>query len=290
MNLASVDGTIGPAAEARIPASDEGLLRGDGIFEVMRLYEGRPYALGAHLARFGTSAGNLRLDVDIEVVHAELHALLEAAGRGRRPPAGGRDARRAPRAVRGAAAAPPAGDPARLRHLRAPAHPQRRQVAVLRGQHARHATGAGARVRRGAAGHAARARPRGPDLVAVLGAATASCSPRRSATTSWTRSRAGRWSRPPGRRKPRARARSSRRPTRRSWPRRSGGPADRGRRGRGPGRRAAHSGGGEGAAGADRRRPARPHRLVEPSDVARIGLVVEEPDHVADGAADLSEQ
>ena len=80
MNLASVDGTIGPAAEARIPASDEGLLRGDGIFEVMRLYEGRPYALGAHLARFGTSASNLRLDVDIEVVHAELHALLEAAG------------------------------------------------------------------------------------------------------------------------------------------------------------------------------------------------------------------
>jgi len=80
VNLASVDGTIGPAAEARIPASDEGLLRGDGIFEVMRLYEGRPYALGAHLARFGTSAGNLRLDVDIEVVHAELHALLEAAG------------------------------------------------------------------------------------------------------------------------------------------------------------------------------------------------------------------
>ena len=80
MNLASVDGTIGPAAEARIPASDEGLLRGDGIFEVMRLYAGRPYALGAHLARFGTSAGNLRLDVDVEVVHAELHALLEAAG------------------------------------------------------------------------------------------------------------------------------------------------------------------------------------------------------------------
>ena len=80
MNLASVDGTIGPAAEARIPASDEGLLRGDGIFEVMRLYEGRPYALGAHLARFGNSASNLRLDVDVEVVHAELHALLEAAG------------------------------------------------------------------------------------------------------------------------------------------------------------------------------------------------------------------
>ena len=39
--LASVDGTIGPAEEARIPVTDEGLTRGDGGFEVMRLYEGR---------------------------------------------------------------------------------------------------------------------------------------------------------------------------------------------------------------------------------------------------------
>ena len=48
-----------------------------------------------------------------------------------------------------------------------------------------------------------------------------------------------------GRRKPRARARSSRRPTRRSWPRRSGRSSPSSRRGHGPGRRAAHSGGGE---------------------------------------------
>ena len=80
MHLASVDGSIGPAAEARIPATDEGLLRGDGIFEVLRLYQGRPFALGAHLARFGTSAANLRLDVDVEAVHAEAQALLDAAG------------------------------------------------------------------------------------------------------------------------------------------------------------------------------------------------------------------
>jgi branched-chain amino acid aminotransferase len=80
VHLASVDGSIGPAAEARIPVTDEGLLRGDGIFEVLRLYQGRPFALGAHLARFGTSAANLRLDVDVEAVHAEAQALLDAAG------------------------------------------------------------------------------------------------------------------------------------------------------------------------------------------------------------------
>jgi branched-chain amino acid aminotransferase len=47
--LASIDGTIQPAAEARIPATDEGLLRGDGVFEVVRIYDGRPFAFDDHL-------------------------------------------------------------------------------------------------------------------------------------------------------------------------------------------------------------------------------------------------
>ena len=35
--LASVDGAITPTPEARIPPGDDGLLRGDGVFEVIRL-------------------------------------------------------------------------------------------------------------------------------------------------------------------------------------------------------------------------------------------------------------
>ena len=42
--LASLDGAIGAAEETRIPVTDEGLTRGDGAFEVMRLYGGRPFA------------------------------------------------------------------------------------------------------------------------------------------------------------------------------------------------------------------------------------------------------
>jgi branched-chain amino acid aminotransferase len=79
--LAIVDGTVQPAEEARVPATDEGLLRGDGVFEVIRLYGGRPFALDEHLARMERSARNLRLPLDAAAVRADAETLLAAAGR-----------------------------------------------------------------------------------------------------------------------------------------------------------------------------------------------------------------
>ena len=81
-SLASLDGEIMPAAEATIPATDEGLLRGDGIFEVIRLYDGRPFALEEHLLRLQRSAANLRLPLDLEAVRAAANRLLAHAGAG----------------------------------------------------------------------------------------------------------------------------------------------------------------------------------------------------------------
>ena len=78
--LASVDGSIGPIEEARIPVTDEGLTRGDGAFEVMRLYGGRPFALDDHYARLGRTSAGLRLPYDAEALRAEVAALLEASG------------------------------------------------------------------------------------------------------------------------------------------------------------------------------------------------------------------
>jgi branched-chain amino acid aminotransferase len=80
MALASLDGVIGPAAETRISITDEGLLRGDGAFEVMRLYDGRPFALEEHLERLRHSCEGLRLTADFDALRAELAGLLEAAG------------------------------------------------------------------------------------------------------------------------------------------------------------------------------------------------------------------
>ena len=77
--LASIDGVITPSATATIAVTDEGLLRGDGAFEVVRLYDGRPYAWEDHLQRLETSAGNLRLQVDLRGLEADVDALLARA-------------------------------------------------------------------------------------------------------------------------------------------------------------------------------------------------------------------
>lgn len=80
MSLASLDGVIGPPGEARISVTDEGLLRGDGAFEVARLYGGRPFAMEDHYARLERTCTGLRLEPDWEALRREVTALLEAAG------------------------------------------------------------------------------------------------------------------------------------------------------------------------------------------------------------------
>ena len=78
--LASVDGEISPTPVARIPPGDDGLLRGDGVFEVIRLYAGRPFALDEHLDRMERSAAAIELDLARAPLEAEIAALLEEFG------------------------------------------------------------------------------------------------------------------------------------------------------------------------------------------------------------------
>ena len=74
--LASVDGRIGPPAEATISILDEGLLRGDGAFEVIKLYEGHAFRLGAHVDRLGRSAAAIELEFDRAALESEIEDLL----------------------------------------------------------------------------------------------------------------------------------------------------------------------------------------------------------------------
>jgi branched-chain amino acid aminotransferase len=78
--LASVNGTITPTAEATIGLKDDGLYRGDGAFEVIRLYEGKPFALGDHLDRLVRSSAAIELTFDRPALEAEIDALLAQAG------------------------------------------------------------------------------------------------------------------------------------------------------------------------------------------------------------------
>jgi branched-chain amino acid aminotransferase len=74
--LASVDGRISATTEATIQLPDDGLYRGDGVFEVIRLYAGRPFALAPHLDRIERSAAAIELPVDRGAIETELEPLL----------------------------------------------------------------------------------------------------------------------------------------------------------------------------------------------------------------------
>ena len=77
--LTSIDGVVTASGEALLPMPDDGLLRGDGVFEVLRSYEGTLFALGDHLERLGRSAAAIGLEIQRDPLEAETAALL--AGR-----------------------------------------------------------------------------------------------------------------------------------------------------------------------------------------------------------------
>ena len=74
--FASIDGTIQPAEQARVSVLDNGFTFGDGVYETLRTYDGRPLLLGRHLERLRESAG--RLGIEIPLADAELRTRLRA--------------------------------------------------------------------------------------------------------------------------------------------------------------------------------------------------------------------
>jgi branched-chain amino acid aminotransferase len=78
--LASIDGAVMDAADATISVLDEGLLRGDGVFEVIHVYAGLPFALDEHIQRMARSAASMRLPFDEDALRADADGLLAAGG------------------------------------------------------------------------------------------------------------------------------------------------------------------------------------------------------------------
>lgn len=75
-----IDGQPVAPEQAVISVFDHGLLRGDGCFETIRMYGGRPFALTEHLERLEASAAQLRLPLP---PREQLAAwVVQAAGGG----------------------------------------------------------------------------------------------------------------------------------------------------------------------------------------------------------------
>jgi branched-chain amino acid aminotransferase len=80
--IVSIDGHIVPPERAVVSVFDRGFLYGDGIFESIRVYGGRPFAREEHLARLVRSAASLRipLPVPIDALGRELDEAVRASG------------------------------------------------------------------------------------------------------------------------------------------------------------------------------------------------------------------
>ena len=79
-NVAFVNGAFVPLAEAKVSIEDRGFQFGDAIYEVIRTYNGRPFALEDHLARLERSA--TALDLTQPYSRAEwTHHVLEGIRR-----------------------------------------------------------------------------------------------------------------------------------------------------------------------------------------------------------------
>jgi len=76
--IAWVDGRVVPAAEATVPLTDDGFLRGDAVFDAMLVREGCTHAAEAHLARLRRSAQ--ALDLRVPVLRQVVTDLLAAWG------------------------------------------------------------------------------------------------------------------------------------------------------------------------------------------------------------------
>lgn len=60
-DIAFINGRFVPWHEATIPIEDRGFQFGDGVYEVIRTYRGKPFELRAHLRRLERSTAALRL-------------------------------------------------------------------------------------------------------------------------------------------------------------------------------------------------------------------------------------
>jgi D-alanine transaminase len=77
-----INGDVSPLADARVGVEDRGYQFADGVYEVIRLYDGRPFTLREHLERLERSAAgiHMRLGTDRDALAAEILRFIPRTG------------------------------------------------------------------------------------------------------------------------------------------------------------------------------------------------------------------
>jgi branched-chain amino acid aminotransferase len=77
-----IDGVVVPEERAVVSVRDRGFLYGDSVFETLRTYEGRPFALRTHLERLERSAAlvHIGLPVSVPELAGEVEHAVRASG------------------------------------------------------------------------------------------------------------------------------------------------------------------------------------------------------------------
>ena len=81
MSIVFLNGEYVPAGAAKVSVDDRGYLFADGVYEVIRVYEGRPFRMDAHLERLAHGLDDLRIELpSIDELDEICERLLDENG------------------------------------------------------------------------------------------------------------------------------------------------------------------------------------------------------------------
>src|SRR2546423_14045031 len=81
LDLIWINGEIIPMSDARISVEDRGYQFADGVYEVIRVYNGRTFTLAEHLERLRRSAEAIHISLPLatDLLAAEIRKLIESS-------------------------------------------------------------------------------------------------------------------------------------------------------------------------------------------------------------------
>jgi len=78
--LASWNGVLMPLGEVRVSVLDRSFLFGDAVYEVMRVYRGKPFLFSDHLARLQSNLQKLQILADVSEIGQRVLQVLQQSG------------------------------------------------------------------------------------------------------------------------------------------------------------------------------------------------------------------